>query len=266
VKENLNLTTFKSVWIDEYPVYSFTVDIAGRLQVPVLCQFMQESAWHHARHMELGYEELLRRNLVWVLTRQIIQIDKHPHWQDTVQIQTWPTGCDPFFCYRDFHILNEKEEIIARASTSWSVINLATRRIEPTSTYYAADRPRHSVQAFPGRTFEKIPQIEAGTEACRFSVRYSDLDPNQHVNNVKYIEWALNNFDADFHRRHQISELEINYLAEAFYGDSIRCSYAPTGKGEFLHDIVRESDQKSVSRVRTRWLPVNFPGKGFLPQ
>jgi medium-chain acyl-[acyl-carrier-protein] hydrolase len=46
------------------------------------------------------------------------------------------------------------------------------------------------LRAFDHR-LNKLPKIDAADVESRFFVRYHDLDINQHVNNVRYIEWLL---------------------------------------------------------------------------
>ena len=45
-------------------------------------------------------------------------------------------------------------------------------------------------------------------------VLYSDIDLNQHMNNARYIDWALDVLDLELHRNHFISEVTIHYKKE----------------------------------------------------
>ena len=46
------------------------------------------------------------------------------------------------------------------------------------------------------------------------TVLYSDVDLNQHMNNARYIDWALDLIDLDIHRNHFINEVTIHYKKE----------------------------------------------------
>ena len=52
-------------------------------------------------------------------------------------------------------------------------------------------------------------------------VCYSDLDNNRHMNNLKYVNVALDAFSSDFHAKHPVRELELEYLGQCREGETI---------------------------------------------
>ena len=53
------------------------------------------------------------------------------------------------------------------------------------------------------------------------TARYSDLDMNGHVNNVNYVEWALDSIGFDVTSKLPLKELFVNYNAEVKLGDEV---------------------------------------------
>jgi acyl-CoA thioesterase FadM len=53
-------------------------------------------------------------------------------------------------------------------------------------------------------------------------------------------------------------ELEINFLAEAFYEDRIlaACHCQNANQTEFFHSIIRQQDGQELVRARTMWRKV----------
>jgi medium-chain acyl-[acyl-carrier-protein] hydrolase len=45
-------------------------------------------------------------------------------------------------------------------------------------------------------------------------VRYFDIDPNGHVNNVHYFEWMEDSLGADFLAHHELASMKIKYAKE----------------------------------------------------
>jgi medium-chain acyl-[acyl-carrier-protein] hydrolase len=92
----------------------------------------------------------------------------------------------------------------------------------------------------------------------------SHLDLNKHVNNVVYIQWALEAVPEDVLTRRRPVELEVSYRAEAFYGDAVLsragadpgAATSPAGSTSgpvFLHQIVNARTGAELTRLRTGW-------------
>lgn len=86
-------------------------------------------------------------------------------------------------------------------------------------------------------------------------MRYSDMDINQHVNNISYIEWVTETMPADILLKKNLWSLEIHFLSEALYGDAIvsRWMKLEKNKGSFLHSIFNETNGKELVRAKTIW-------------
>ena len=104
-------------------------------------------------------------------------------------------------------------------------------------------------------TLGKLPGIDAAQSQSRFFVRYHDLDINQHVNNVKYIEWLLESIPGFGRKGLTLKELELNYLGEAFKGDRIisMCRKDNPSGTRFSHSIIRQEDRLELIRAKTCW-------------
>ena len=49
-------------------------------------------------------------------------------------------------------------------------------------------------------------------------VRRSDMDMNQHVNNVTYLKWATEDLPSDLYSSHVLTGVDIEYRAEGHFG------------------------------------------------
>ena len=109
------------------------------------------------------------------------------------------------------------------------------------------DRERAIEDSFP-----KLPQPVKPDIEKHFDVRLHDLDINQHVNNVKYIEWALESIPLNIWNAKMISSLEITFRSETRYGESVTVQ-TENRNDCFIHRIISEKDQRSLALLRTRW-------------
>lgn len=239
-------------WQDSYRVHSYEVDSKGRAALSALGNYMQESAWRHAERLGLGFSQLSRKNLSWVLSRQRMVIDAFPKWGDTIKVMTWPTGHDRLFCYRDFKLLDAADGVIGKATTAWFAIDMASRRPQRADTYFHLRIPAGVEQVFSDK-LGKLPAPDATDFTGRVRVGYRDLDVNGHVNNTRYMDWLLAGLALDFLKAHTLKELEINYLSEALYDDEISIRREERRDLLFSHSLTRGQDHMEICRAATGW-------------
>ena len=249
-----NPKNFTEIWQDVYPIHAYQVDVERRLTAPMLCRVMEESAWRHAEHLELGFSHLQEKGLVWVLARLYLRIDAYPLWGDQLHVHTFPSGSDRLFCYRDFQLSDQTGKTIGEAGTSWFVIDTVARKPQSTRSYMTLESHDDLVQKHLGQ-LKKLPAAGGQDHSDTIRVRYQDIDINGHVNNVRYLDWMLDSFPLHFHQQHRLRELQINFLAESFYEDALQVVYEQLNDRTFRHEIVRLSDQIAVCRAVTGWVP-----------
>lgn len=88
-------------------------------------------------------------------------------------------------------------------------------------------------------------------------VPYNEIDFNGHVNNTHYIEWCLDAYPLEFHDKHQIDSVLVNYIAEAHYKDEIKISGTDWAGPSNTIEGNRKSDKKPVFRAEIEWKKVD---------
>jgi len=241
-----------------YAIRSYEVNAEGRLSIPSIFNLLQDAASSHALKLGVSVPQLLAGNYTWVLSRIYLMMNHHPGWGDTIQIHTWPSGIQRVFALRDFDI-RQNGRTIGSCISAWIIIDAAKRRpVRPTSfarQLNPVDRQHVVAHPLGKLTPLKTPQVEK-----QFGVRYRDLDINQHVNNVSYIEWLLECISGSFEKGRSLSELEVNFLGEALFGDRVmaRCCHQDKKGMRFAHDVLRETDGRELIRARTSWVNTDF--------
>ncbi|BDG07349.1 acyl-[acyl-carrier-protein] thioesterase [Anaeromyxobacter paludicola] len=238
-----------------FPVHSYEVDAFGELTAPSLAGYLQEIAGNHASALGWSLPELMRQGLTWVLARQRVEVAASIRAGDVLEVTTWPSGLDRLAALRDFRVRRQRDGLeVARAVSQWFVLDLETRRPvrpERVVTEVPADLPPHVFAPPPAR----LPALEGGHEEKRFRTRFSDIDVNQHVNNLSYVAWALESVPEETWRRQRLAALDVQFLAECHYGAAVLSRTAAAGQGVFRHAIVREEDGRELARLETDWLP-----------
>lgn len=238
----------------QFKIRSYEIDARSKIKLSVLLDYLQDAASQHAAHLGVSVVDLFPRNLTWVLSRYHIEIFDYPSWGQTIQINTWPSAIKNLFALREFEMLGDNNERMAIAASSWMLLDF--KKKQPV-------RPEEHLHQFPHRadfvipdSFGSIPAIEHVDVELPFRVRMSDLDLNQHVNHVAYIEWAMETVPADILKKYQPIKLEVAFRGEAFYGDQILSRTQILGDDQqpsFAHQIFNEKGNKELTRLQSRW-------------
>lgn len=242
------------IWKERFRVRSYEMDPRGRASIVTLCNFLQEAAGNHALDLGVSVDQLQDKNLTWVLARLRMEVDAYPLWRDEVVIETWPSGAEGLFATRDFLLRDDAGVVLARATSSWLMIDLERRRPVRLPEFITSidlpDRDRSLV----GMSRQLSEGVNVVTESG-IRVRYSDLDINGHVNNVRYVEWALEAVPFEIIRSHHLAELEVHFRAEAVYGDPVEVSLASMDGSSrtYSHVITQTNDDRELARLQTRW-------------
>ena len=157
--------------------------------------------------------------------------------------------------FRDFKIFDSNSQLIGIATTTWYAIDLEKRRPRRLEDYFDFN-PVEGEFVFQERP-DRLKFIEYEKTHKSFQTGYYDLDINDHVNNVRYIEWIMECFTLDYHKSHILKEIEISYMAEAVYRDSISASIKETKNNIFSHCLIRSKDEKKLCRAKTCWQKTN---------
>ena len=246
-----------NVWRETYSIRSYEVDCRNRLSILSMFHFMQEAASNHARSLGVSVRQLLTENYTWLLSRLKIEIASYPGIEDSVQIATWPSGAQRLFALRDFELRNGRNQIIAAAVSAWLVMDVQKRRPVRIAPFVKRLKPVEHLHALPD-SLDKLPGLESHTFEKKFVARYRDVDVNQHINNVSFVEWVVEGVPPSLIKTSAPVELEINFLAEAFYGDCILAACQPRNQEHtvYNHSLVREQDGWELARARSVWRPL----------
>ena len=245
-----------NVWKEIYQIRTYEVDYRNRLSILSMFNFMQDAASKHAQALGVSVRRLLSENYTWLLSRLKIKIASYPDINDRIQIATWPSGTQRLFALRDFELRNGSDQVIAEAVSAWLVIDVQRRRPVRILPFVDRLKPLEGRHVLPD-TLDKLPALKNGTYEKKFVARYGDLDVNQHVNNVSFVEWVVEGVPSSLLNTSAPAQLEINFLAEAFYEDSILAACQPRDPDNsvYHHSLIRQQDGRELARARSVWRP-----------
>ena len=241
-----------------YRVRSYETGPSGALKAVSLLNYLEDAASESANLLGVGGRDLMAKNISWVLSRLHLKVYRYPHWEDWVELRTWPYGWKKIFALREFELTDGKGEILAQATTSFITVDLEKKK-PVNAEVKLSGFPLHPKRVFDD-SLGPMPKINLDQPYLEraFHVRLNDLDLNRHVNNAVYVEWALESLPDELGEDSGPIEIEIAFRAETAYGDQVlsrsqRQEEGGEGSFSFLHQIVSARDGRELTRLRTRW-------------
>mgnify|MGYP006302811717 CR=1 FL=1 len=227
----------------EYTINGFEIGPDYLLKNPLIAADFQNTMACEFDDLGLAAFHLQEEGKSWVLTDiRIDYLSPMPRWRSRLTVDAWTRKIHGFRIYRDFAGYDTGENLIAQGTSSWIVIDEATRR--PQKPGGIAEKIGITEEAvFPGFRFGKLDPVESGeyTE-WSFPVTSFDIDFNNHMSNIRYITAALEAIPYEYRCSHALRSLTVKYSAEALLGNEIRVECLRNGGRAFCR-LLRKGDE-----------------------
>lgn len=226
----------KKKYTEERVVSCYEADSNHNFRPTAMLDLMQEAAGRDASVLGFGYDEMISENTAWVLSRTRVCFHKCPKWRDSVVLKTWHKGANRIFYLRDFLLESPEGELLVSATTSWLIIDLATRRMVRNTTLaenFDNSEMGDAIEEQAGKVV--LPKGLEPELVHTHKVVWSDIDTNGHVNNVKYAVWALDAVDYDILKEKSLKEMLINYDTEVMRDQTVE-----------LYRVVAQEEESTV--------------------
>ena len=204
----------------DYTITCYEADANQLMRPTAMLDLMQEAANVNASTLGFGYDEMMNSNIAWVLSRTHVKFINTPKWREEVNLKTWHKGVSKLFYLRDFILSDKEGNPMVLATTSWLIIDMNTRRLVRNNDLALSDT---AMDAIATPADKVVIPVDIEPELVRkHPITWSEIDTNGHVNNVKYVVWAVDAVKAEDIKERPLKELLINYDAEVMPGDVVK--------------------------------------------
>ena len=224
-----------------------------RLSHKGLLRILQEAASVASDEVGYGLKDIPHNGVHWILTGWRLELRTRPYWRTELKVETWPRTLDGFASDRSFLVFAEGKQI-ARADSRWILVSMDTGK-PARVTDAARDAYRSQLDSqelfagtpipHNGRTPEGMPIAFATTVGRR------DIDTNYHVNNLHYLDYAIEALPEEVYQDLP-DTVEVVFRRQILLGTPIRCLYSLTDEGKHQVEIQSEKDGK-VTRHAFVW-------------
>jgi len=241
----------------DFPVHSYEVDTEGLLAPRALCAFLQEAAGGDAVRGGYTMERLAEEGLVWVIQWMRVEVERYPARGETLSVTTWARPFARALAFREFDVVDGSGARVAVGTSRWAVVDLLARRLVRLPEFV-----RRSPVPDRAPVLDRAPSALEPAEPAqlerRFEVRRGDLDVVRHVNNTRYVEWALETVPDEVQEGGRPSAFEIAFRREAVYGDTVVArTRRLDGDGDpaFAHELRADGGGPELARATSVWRP-----------
>lgn len=224
----------------------------GEVTFSLLVRWLLETATKHAESWGVGYSTLIGQSQAWVLARMAIEMTCYPRIYEEVEIETWIEGFNPHFSSRNFCVKRSDGKIYGYVRSIWSVIDMQTRTSVDLRSFAQIERFASEKECPIGR-LTKIKPVTV-EHPVHYTVSYTDLDLNRHMNSIKYIEHMLDLFPLKRYDENRIARFEINYISETLDKSELQIHRRTDENGEETIEI-KNSDSVGLCRGKITFLP-----------
>lgn len=184
-----------------------------------ILELFQDVAGYHSNFLGCGMDDFFKKSIGWVLIGVRFQLLKPIKMYSTVTVKTWPIKPSFVKFQREYLIYDEEGEVLCKGSSLWTIIDLNTRKLFPAKgeVYHGIDDFLQT-ENFADK-FTKIKPLNLPFEFCgKPIVKFSDVDINGHLNNVKYANFIVDALGYDVER---FSNFQIDYHKEVMLGQTV---------------------------------------------
>lgn len=209
-------------------LYNSYFDKNNNLTAKSILSIFQDVASIHAEEIGIGYEDMLKQNIYWILSRVRFDIKKMPTLNQVVVIETWPHPKGRIDFDRDMKISSLDGETLVIAQSKWCVIDTINRTLQRT------DSINYNGECLLDKNYEdKFVKISLPDQAPKYifshNVSFCDLDHNEHMNNTNYTNLIVDSIE-----NKTFTHFEINFVSECLENDKIDVYYTKNENGEYV--------------------------------
>jgi acyl-ACP thioesterase len=198
----------------------------AKLSLLSVLDIMQDIDQRGVESYKEFWDYFAKHGLALFLVSRQLQIVRPPDYGETLTARTLSYDNNVHLGYRYSEITDAQNEVCARSWSIGAFVDTATGRAGRVPREFSSLAKEVAPMPPPSARRINLPDVPSSVIAS-FMVKPGDVDMNRHMNNVRYIKYALDALDLDA----EPVNLRVEYKLPAVAGDvlSIERYNAPDG-------------------------------------
>ncbi len=235
-----------------YTIRTSEITADKTLAVPSMIMLMQEASMQNVIKLKASVWDMEGDAISWVLLRKKLKVFRYPLLGETVRIVTYPSYFEKIFAYRDYKIYDQGGEMLAQASSTWTLLNTETRKLQKIpDNFLNMPTPNDEEKLDPPSS--KIALIESKDFSKTFRVGWFDTDWNEHANNVFLVKSIIEASPPELLRNKSIKELVYHIRSESFWNEELTINGQKLKNNLYAYEVLDAPLGKVIAQASIEW-------------
>lgn len=211
----------------------------GLLSRAGLLRSLQEAASIASDDVGYGLKDIPRTGVHWILASWRLEMAARPGWRAELEVETWPRALEGFSSERDYlvwDVTDGTRRLAARGTSKWFLLNAETGKLARVTEQVRAAYSLGEEVLFRDPIPKKGVSPADAVVAFQTTVGRRDIDTNLHVNNIHYLDYAVEALPEEVYQALP-DTVDVVFRKQILLGTSIRCLYSRTEDGKHLVEI-----------------------------
>ena len=248
----------RSTFENDYRIKFYDLDKHMNCKISSLINYLLDVVVAQSEYLGETHGTHINKNLAWMLLKYDIKIHEYPKINDVITADTTVIGVKKFYGYRTHTIKNKDGKILVEMKSASILVDLEKRR--PTSITDEQKKVYGLDEDITERiVLDDLTNIKEATIEKIYEVRHSDIDLNGHMNNIIYIERAIDTMANDIVDNYYLCGIKVFFKKESRLNENIKVLTNINNSNEKLssiHNILGE-DGKIHTKLELKWCKLN---------
>ena len=240
------------VYEEALTIGSSHVNVNRILRTSTLLRLLQDISTAQTEMLGVRRDKTLDRGLLWVVSRQYLEISRMPAYGEQVLLSTEPSKIMHLFFPRFYYVCGALGEQLISGEALWLLMKEDTRTaVVPPPADIRISGVRKATHVLSGslRPPEGLHLLGESTYCARFS----QLDFNGHIGNTHYFD-IIEDLLPAADTANTPKKIQAEYRAEILPGEEIRILFSSDGDRLRYFEGISEDTEDSTPKIRFRIL------------
>jgi medium-chain acyl-[acyl-carrier-protein] hydrolase len=230
----------EKIYHQENTIGESLVGADGQIKLAKFLALIQEASLGGSDFIGASAETMKERHFYWVVMSYRFEIERMPRLDEKIIIRTYPGETKAFVYPRYYEVLDEKKNLLVRGVSLWALLNQESHK---TSTPEENGVHAKAVTEEGQLAWPRTMDLGELSEKEIRKVRNSDIDFNGHMNNIRYLDFALDTEEPDFLMKNPLKSFQINFSSETRADQEMTILSGAKGK---IHSYQGKVDGKNT--------------------